>query len=42
MNSNKYEIYELTRFQLHMHAVKITEQVHDMFSSINSGMSTTD
>ena len=28
MNSNKSEIYGLTRFQLHMPAVKIPEQVH--------------
>ena len=28
MNSNKTEIYGLIRFQLHMHAVKIPEQVH--------------
>ena len=26
MDSNKSEIYEFTRFQLHMHAVKIPEQ----------------
>ena len=28
MNSNKSEIYGFTRFQLHMYAVKIPEQVH--------------
>ena len=28
MNSNKSEIYGLTRFQLHMHAVEIPEQVY--------------
>ena len=28
MNSNKSEIYGLTRFQLQMYVVKITEQVH--------------
>ena len=28
MNSNKSEIYGLTRFQLQMHVVEIPEQVH--------------
>ena len=28
MNSNKSEIYVLTRFQLHMYEVKIPEQFH--------------
>ena len=42
MNSNKSEILVLTRFQLHMYAVKIPEKLIYVFSRINSGMSTAD
>ena len=34
MNSNKSEIYGLTRFKLQMHAVEIPEQVHVICVSV--------
>ena len=42
MNSNKSEIYGVTRFQLYMYAVKIPEQVLCIFSSIKSRKLATD